>query len=419
MVSLLNGFSQMGKSISTFAHEAGLLEQKSQLEKEQLILANQLQEGTQTRLAVIEGDQSRQTAVTTAEAQGNQQRTTAQFTNELPETADEKAKNEIGLINANAARVTADRPIASNSLAGGFLVRDTKTGKWELNGGAAAGAQIEIDKTSNNLSAQTGLSDTAIKLMTGQTKGMRLNAAQTKAAQNEITNWGVANGVNTSTLTPQVEGQFKVLERNIARNNQAIILEQELMASIETAKPAIEALNNGKLKVGNLVALWAGKETNDPVAMTVRDQLSRLREELAGYNAVASGHLNDNGSPAPTPANFHEAEKTISDGISTGSLEALGKSVTASAEKNKVILQNAIDQANKDFFALFNATYRPPVRTPAPDHDDKDKPSPDATPTLPPGVPSGSQYSPSRKQWRSPDGKIYDESGKEVIDGPR
>jgi hypothetical protein len=33
-------------------------------------------------------------------------------------------------------------------------------------------------------------------------------------------------------------------------------------------------------------------------------------------------------------------------------------------------------------------------------------------PALPAGVPQGSQYSPSRKQFRDPSGKLYDETGK-------
>jgi len=41
-------------------------------------------------------------------------------------------------------------------------------------------------------------------------------------------------------------------------------------------------------------------------------------------------------------------------------------------------------------------------------------PSPQAQPvsSIPPGVPPGSQYSPSRKQWRDPSGRLYDEQGK-------
>lgn len=44
-------------------------------------------------------------------------------------------------------------------------------------------------------------------------------------------------------------------------------------------------------------------------------------------------------------------------------------------------------------------------------------PSPEAAaavPPQPPAVPPGSQYSPSRKQWKSPDGQLFDETGKPV-----
>lgn len=417
MGSLLNGFSQMGKSIQQFAGAAGLAQQKADLEKEQTEFANTLREGSETRLAAVQGDQQRQTTTLSATLQGDQARQTAQFANDLPLTEAQREENKIKQQDADTRRMDVNKPIAGG-FTGTFLIRDPKepTGYKVVNGSSTA--PITIDKTSNNLSAQTGLSNTAIALMTGQTKGMKLNAAQTKAAQDEVTAWGVANGINTSTMLPQVEASFNVLKNNIQRNNQANILENELISSIDTASPILDDMNAGRVKFANVLDVWAGKEVNDPNTIKAADQLSRLRQELAGYNAVAGGHLMENGTPAPTPENFHEAERTISNGINSGGLNALRESVNLSASKNRAILENAIDQANKDYYKLFGATYRPPAREAG--HNVTPPPAPEvkapntSSPTLPPGVPSGSQYSPKRKQWRDPTGKLYDETGKEV-----
>lgn len=397
----------MGKAVTAFAHDAGLAEQKSELEKQQLTLASQLQEGVQTRLIPLQGDESRKTAVASAGAQGAEARSTAEFANNLPLSPAQKAENDIKQFDADTRRLDADKPIAGG-FTGSFLVRSKETGEWEVKGSTAS-PSVEIDKNSNNLTAQTGLSQGAINIMTGQTKGQRTTAAQTKAYNDEIAKWGIANGINTNTLAPQVEAQFNVLKYNIQRNNQANILENELLASIETASPVLDAMNAGKIKIANLVDVWAGKEVNDPNTIKAADQLSRLRQELAGYNAVAGGHLMENGTPAPTPENFHEAERTISNGINSGGLKALEESVSMSAAKNRNILEKAIDNANKDYYKLFNATYRPPNRAAEAGHTDK--PPPSAKDKLPAGVPEGSRFSPSRKQWKAPDGKLYDEYG--------
>ena len=54
-----------------------------------------------------------------------------------------------------------------------------------------------------------------------------------------------------------------------------------------------------------------------------------------------------------------------------------------------------------------HAPAAPAAATPAP-------PASGGAPARPGGVPEGSAYSPSRKQWRSPDGKMFDASGKAV-----
>ena len=116
--------------------------------------------------------------------------------------------------------------------------------------------------------------------------------------------------------------------------------------------------------MANVLQIWGGKQINDPKTIQAADQLGRLRNELAGYNAVAGGHLMQNGQPEPSPADFRDAEQTISNGINSGGLKALAASVKMSAEKNSSVLQNSIDSANQDYFNLFGAKYHPQSQQP-------------------------------------------------------
>lgn len=356
----------MGKSIASFAGNAAMEQQKADLEKEQTILANQLREGSETRLIGVRGEEERTTGAANAVAQGTEQRNTAQFTNDLPMTAAQKAADSVNRMEAATHRMDASKPV-SGSYSGAFMVYNPKTSEWEpQNALGDATPTKPLDPKSNNLTAQVGLSPGAIAVLSGQTQGMRMGQAQTQRIQAEIAAWGEARGINTSTIRPQVEGAFKTITQNVTRNNQAEILEHEISGSVENASVIADKVDLTKVNVGNVLAVWSGKQVNDNDAIQVADQFNRLREELAGYNAVAGGHLMDNGTPSPTPENFHAAEATITNGITSGGLKALDESVKMSAAKNKAILQQAIDDSNVRFYKLFGGTYHPEVTVEAP-----------------------------------------------------
>jgi hypothetical protein len=120
-------------------------------------------------------------------------------------------------------------------------------------------------------------------------------------------------------------------------------------------------MGQGRLSFVNGIAMWGGKQTNSDAAIQAADQLARLRDEVAGYNAVAGGHLSQNGTPEPTPKNYQDAEKTIADGINGGGLQALQKSIAMSAVKNRNVLEDSIHSANEQLFSLFGAKYHRPT----------------------------------------------------------
>jgi hypothetical protein len=426
-MSLLNfggGLAAMGQSVAAFAGNAAMAQQKSDLEKQQAVLADQLATTRETTLAHVQGGEARQTAVETAGAQGAQVRETADHENKLPMTAAQQATTDNAtatLKETTRAHIAEENKPISGGYTGSFLVKDPAApGGYRQVSATATSTPITIDKESNNLSAQTGLSNAAINVMTGQTKGQRFSAQQSAAVQKEITDWGVKNGINTATMLPQAAAHSKIIEFNLTRNNQANILENEMSGTIDSAADIVDQIGAGRVKMVDVLAVWGGKQVNDPNALKAADQLGRLRNELAGYNAVAGGNLMENGTPRPTPEDFHNADATISNGISSGGLKALQQSVAQSAAKNRNVLDKAIDDASAAYYALFGATYHPtaPAKPPAsqepPAAGAGAVPVPAKTPALPSGVPSGSQFSASRQQWRSPDGKIYDADGNEV-----
>lgn len=207
-----------------------------------------------------------------------------------------------------------------------------------------------IDPKSQNLTAQTGLSSGAIDYMMGRqtTKA----APVIKAYNKEITDWGIKNNIDTSTLKYQAPAIGKVLDQNIIRNNQANILENEISGSVENLAPLLDAAHRGNLAVLNKAGKFVATNFNDQTSIQASDQLNRLTSELAGYNAAAGGHLGENGTPQPTAGDFEEARNLISSGLNAGGANAIAQSVAKSAAKNRVVLANAIDDAQKQQWTM-------------------------------------------------------------------
>lgn len=213
-------------------------------------------------------------------------------------------------------------------------------------------APITVDPNSNSLNAQTGLSQMAIDRLTGAPNQPRAAAVVNKVNK-EITDYSIKNNVNLATLRARATGINNVVQQNTQRNNQANILENEISGSVQNLAPILDNMHNNSINVGNVANIWAGRQVNDPNAQMAADQLTRFRSELAGYNAVAGGHLMDNGTPNPSPADYAAAEKTILGGINSGGAKAVAHSVGMSAQKNRAVLANSIDEANAQLWDAF------------------------------------------------------------------
>lgn len=423
-MSLLNwggGLSAAGSAVAGFAEKAGVAEQKAALERQQLTLADQLattretalesqrQQG-QKDLVPIQGAEARQTAVATATAQGDETRKTDQYKTTLPMSAVEKATTDAAAKHAEASMLDAKKPTPAG-FGQGWLVpsKDDPSG-YKVISISGANDLGPPDPTSDNLGKQTGLSEMAIHAATGD-----LSGRASIPYLNELGNWAAKNNKNIDTIKSQAKAVNEVLKSSSERNALGVIQEREIQGSIETIAPILEDMNAGKINKANVIKILYGQNVNDPTAMKAVDQITRLREELAGYNAIANAKIT-NGHPNPEVNEIKAANDVIANGINSGSIKAFGQSIAASAEKNREILLKTREDANEQLFSLFGGKYhRQDAATPPPPAT----PAADASSKLPPGVPSGSQFSPSRKQWRSADGKLYDEYGAPVDAGAK
>jgi hypothetical protein len=417
LINIGGGLSAMGQSLS----DSSMFAMKNELDNQKLVLANQLQEGSQTRLenlrqsgalaqTAAQGEQERLTAPVTAEAQGSQQRQTAQYETTLPMTAAQKAQTDASMLSAKASMAEADRPVPSG-FSMGFMARDPKTGVWGIKtigdngalGGADGGDVPPLDPNSNNLSSQIGLSENAIRVATGQLGG-RYATLYTPQLQA----WGEKSGRNIDTLMPQAKAAFNVLQQNIQRNNQGTILENEIQGSVSNLSPMLDAAKRGDIRFANSAEGWVAQQANNPQATQIADQINRFRGEVAGYNAVASGHLMQNGTPDPHPDDYKSADALISNGVNSGSVKALSQSVAMSAAKNRGVLLNSIDDANKNFYGLFGAKYHTTPTAPA-----SAESAPPAGNAASGRIPSGwtlHQDANGNRAYVSPDGKQYIEA---------
>lgn len=368
MAGLINigaGLSAMGQSVA----DSGILAQKDALENQKMVLANTLQgnreaanialttQGNMQTTALQGQNQQQNTKIqggidlANIGAQGEQARQTQVAANKLPMSAAEIATNRAQMLSAEASMAESQKPVAGG-FTGTFLARDPKSGQWGLITPGTGASNTPVDPNSNNLSSQTGLSEQAIRAGTGQLSGRYAAPYLT-----ELQKWGEKNGVNVDTLMPQAKAANNVLQQNIQRNNQGTILENEIQGSVSNLSPMLDAAKRGDIRFVNSAEGWVAQQANNPQATQIADQINRFRGEVAGYNAVASGHLMNNGTPDPHPDDFKSADSLISNGVNSGSVDALAKSVAMSAAKNRSVLLNSIDDANKNFYSLFGAKY--------------------------------------------------------------
>ena len=215
-------------------------------------------------------------------------------------------------------------------------------------GDPATAVSTAIDANSNSILAQTGLPSTVFNYLTQGTSSMtRFSEATRKKITADADVFLNKNGLDYSTFVSRYKAYNETLQKNIQRFNNTVIAEGELKGTVENLSTAATAAGFDDVRALNAAKKWAKGELNNPDVQTYAVHLNQLRSELAYYNAAVQGKT------SADLIEFQEAEKTIKDGISSGSLIGFKNAITASVEKMDKTLQGSVDRSNKQIWDLF------------------------------------------------------------------
>lgn len=222
------------------------------------------------------------------------------------------------------------------------------------------GVSINLPKTvGGSILAATGLSSLQMNYMTQGTSALtRLSSKDRQAVIASADAWAKEHGTDTATIQSQYKAYNDTLQKNIQRNNNTKIAEQELLGTITNLSTAADTKDFGRIKVANVAKLFAGEQLNDPATLKYAVHLNQLRTELAYYNAAVSGNSQADDK------DFAEAERIIKNGVSTGSLTGFKDAITASTEKMGNVLQDSVDNSAKSVWGLFGVEdqYKPKAK---------------------------------------------------------
>jgi hypothetical protein len=208
--------------------------------------------------------------------------------------------------------------------------------------------ELPADPNSGSILSQTGLSIGAFNYITQGTSTMsRMNQAMRVQIMTEAQNWLNSKGIDLSTFQASYKAYNDVVAKNIQRYNNSVIMEGEILGTLDNLSAAADAADFGKMKVTNLAKYFAGEQVNDPAIMKYGVHFNQLVTEMAGYNAAVQG------KSAPDIAEMEEAKRVIQNGVSSKSLAGFTDAIKASTEKMGIVLKGSVDRANKQVWDLF------------------------------------------------------------------
>lgn len=240
--------------------------------------------------------------------------------------------------------------------------QDGKTAIGNLiNRGAASGKTFEefvnsytgtgsgsTTSGSGSILSSAGISLPVFNYLTQGTSSMtRMNASQRKAIQTAAEQFLNSKGIDVSTFQSQYKAYNDVLQSNISRNAKTKIMESELSGTVDNLLSTVSEKDLGDINIQNVADVWAGKQTNDPVATRYAFHFEQLKNELAGYFAASQGKA------SPDVIDNQDAANAVINGMSTGSLTGFKKAVEDSTSKMGGVLQRSVDDAQKNVWSLF------------------------------------------------------------------
>jgi hypothetical protein len=219
----------------------------------------------------------------------------------------------------------------------------------KVEAGTTTPDQAAVDISSQSILAQTGLSLNAFRALTGQTSQLGRDQKTRNRANAEAQQWANKNGIDISTMPAQYAAYNKVLASNIERMSYTKIMQNEIQGTIQNLQGVVNDKDLGKLRIENVLKIWAGQEVNDNLAQQYAMHLNQLRTELTAYNAATQGR---SGNQIDV-RDRQDADQVIKNGIASGSLTGLSKAVENSTGKMNSVMQNSVNAANRAVWNLF------------------------------------------------------------------
>lgn len=375
-MSIINwggGLAAAGSAISSFAHDAGVAEQKSELERQQAILNDQLATTRETTLAGVQGEESRKTAVVSAEAGGKEARITQEDANKLPMTAAQSAADTLGRDTLNETKSyhqgELNKPIPSGY--NGALIKDpTAPGGWR---------QVGASSFTPEMGALMGaLTERGVSVPAG----FRSQKQQTALYQSLLdrnpdkTPDQIADGIKAGQIQFGAEKKETLTAAGIA--GKVRVAEKEIFEFAPNIRAAAAKVDRGNFVPINQLMQLADKNISDPNLKSLKIQINGM---LNAYDVLAGR----GGTDAEKRAEAHSL-LTTADGPEA--LEAGLKAFEIEAR--------AAHRAAKAAMRLDNDDDTPPTEAP-----------PSAKPVVPNWVKPGDQYSASRGKARDQNGNEY------------
>ncbi len=248
--------------------------------------------------------------------------------------------------------------------------------------GTAAGAGVFDDtpdatglgggKVGQTILGATGLSNGAFNTLVGNTAAIsRLTAAQKNQINSEIRAWSIKNGVDTSVLMPRVKGLYGTITNNVARANNIDTTSGEFNGSVDLFIANIDAADksansaftfpgmgtlsplNHTLSAQNILDTMVGKQTNSPFTTKYSMYLANMANDYAAFLAASQRSTATGGIPDVNESEKLQAAQVVANGINSGSAEALKEGMTATADKNKQVVNDLVTKSQRQMWNVF------------------------------------------------------------------
>lgn len=191
------------------------------------------------------------------------------------------------------------------------------------------------------------------------------------------------------------------------KTGQLVLGVNQLLPHLKTASDAAEALNNSAYPAANSIKNWWQTATGDPTVkkfQTVRDVAALdAARILRGSGAMSIEEVRNwqhNINEASSPKQLHGVLNMLASDLMGARMNSINY------QYRMLVGKDAPDLLSPESKAALKTIEARDTATNAPKTNAAPVAAPAGVPQRPSTVPDGSQYSPSRKAWRTPDGQV-------------